>query len=426
MTGQPYSRDAALRRTEGGGLSAAVRGSATPPISVPSSSISCSTRCATIRAPTTATTKSTRWRRTGRRADGTGLGHKLRPKEGYFPVPPADALQDARTNMVIDPRTHRHPGRGAPPRSRNRRPGRDRHALRPAHAHGRQRDDLQIRGQECRAQARHDRDLHAQAAVWRQRLGHARAPEHLAGRSADFAGDGYAGSSETMRYYIGGLLKHAPALLAICAPTVNSYRRLVPGFEAPVNLGYSQRNRSAACRIPMYSANPKAKRVEFRCPDPSCNPYLAFAAMLMAGLDGIQQPHQSGRSDRQESLRSAAGGARQGSVGTRIARRSPRRARERSRISCSRVTCSPRTWWKPTSATSARASSTKFVCARIHTNSCFITTSDAASIIWPAQLVRDRTTNVGLRREKRTIRNVRALVAIRCKADITVDCQKHL
>jgi glutamine synthetase len=83
-----------------------------------------------------------------------------------------------------------------------------------------------------------------------------------------FAGDGYAGSSETMRYYIGGLLKHAPALCAICAPTVNSYRRLVPGFEAPVNLGYSQRNRSAACRIPMYSADPKAKRVEFRCPDP--------------------------------------------------------------------------------------------------------------------------------------------------------------
>ncbi len=91
-----------------------------------------------------------------------------------------------------------------------------------------------------------------------------------------------------MRRYIGGLLKHAPALLAICAPTVNSYRRLVPGFEAPVNLAYSQRNRSAGCRIPMYSPDPKWKRVEFRCPDPSCNPYLAFAAMLMAGLDGVQ------------------------------------------------------------------------------------------------------------------------------------------
>jgi glutamine synthetase len=104
-----------------------------------------------------------------------------------------------------------------------------------------------------------------------------------------FPGDGYAGSSDMMRHYIGGLLQHAPALLAICAPTVNSYRRLVPGFEAPVNLGYSQRNRSAACRIPMYSAGPRARRVEFRCPDPSCNPYLAFAAMLMAGLDGIRR-----------------------------------------------------------------------------------------------------------------------------------------
>jgi glutamine synthetase len=117
--------------------------------------------------------------------------------------------------------------------------------------------------------------MHVHQSIWR-------------GQQPVFAGDGYAGSSELMRYYIGGLLKHAPALLAICAPTVNSYRRLVPGFEAPVNLGYSQRNRSAAVRIPMYSANPKTKRVEFRCPDPACNPYLAFAAMLMAGLDGIQ------------------------------------------------------------------------------------------------------------------------------------------
>jgi glutamine synthetase len=104
-----------------------------------------------------------------------------------------------------------------------------------------------------------------------------------------FDANGYALISETARHYIGGLIAHAPALLAFCAPTTNSYRRLVPGFEAPVNLGYSQRNRSAACRIPMYSADPKAKRIEFRCPDPAANPYLCFAAMLMAGLDGIQQ-----------------------------------------------------------------------------------------------------------------------------------------
>jgi glutamine synthetase len=98
----------------------------------------------------------------------------------------------------------------------------------------------------------------------------------------------YALLSKTAQHYIGGILKHAPALLAICAPTTNSYRRLVPGFEAPINLVYSQRNRSAAVRIPTYSSSPKARRIEFRAPDPSCNPYLAFSAMLMAGLDGIK------------------------------------------------------------------------------------------------------------------------------------------
>jgi glutamine synthetase len=99
---------------------------------------------------------------------------------------------------------------------------------------------------------------------------------------------GYAGISDMGRWYIGGLLTHAPAILAFSNPTTNSYKRLVPGYEAPVNLVYSQRNRSAAVRIPLYSQSPKAKRLEFRCPDPSCNPYLAFSAMLMAGLDGIQ------------------------------------------------------------------------------------------------------------------------------------------
>jgi glutamine synthetase len=94
--------------------------------------------------------------------------------------------------------------------------------------------------------------------------------------------------SDIGRWYVGGLLKHAAAVLAFAAPTTNSYKRLVPGYEAPVNLVYSQRNRSAACRIPLQSKNPKAKRIEFRCPDPACNPYLAFAAMLMAGLDGVQ------------------------------------------------------------------------------------------------------------------------------------------
>jgi glutamine synthetase len=100
---------------------------------------------------------------------------------------------------------------------------------------------------------------------------------------------GYGLISETARWYIGGLIAHSPALLALCAPTTNSYRRLVPGFEAPINLIYSQRNRSAICRIPVYSSSPKTKRIEYRAPDPSCNPYLAFAALLMAGLDGIRR-----------------------------------------------------------------------------------------------------------------------------------------
>jgi glutamine synthetase len=108
------------------------------------------------------------------------------------------------------------------------------------------------------------------------------------GRKPLFAGDGYAGLSETALHAAGGLLKHAPAILAFAAPTSNSYRRLVPGFEAPVNLALSARNRSAGIRIPMYSKSPKAKRLEFRCPDPSCNGYLAWSAMLMAMIDGIR------------------------------------------------------------------------------------------------------------------------------------------
>ena len=109
-----------------------------------------------------------------------------------------------------------------------------------------------------------------------------------------FAGTGYAGLSELAMHALGGILRHAPALLALTNPTTNSYKRLVPGYEAPVNLAYSQRNRSASCRIPMYSVSPKTKRIEFRCPDPSCNPYFAFAAILLAAIDGIQNKMHPG------------------------------------------------------------------------------------------------------------------------------------
>ena len=108
------------------------------------------------------------------------------------------------------------------------------------------------------------------------------------GDSNLFAGSGYAGMSEMAMYFAGGVIKHSSALAAFTNPTTNSYRRLVPGFEAPVNLAYSQRNRSAALRYPMYSMSPKAKRIEIRYPDCSCNPYLSFSAILMAGMDGIQ------------------------------------------------------------------------------------------------------------------------------------------
>src|SRR5947208_12634635 len=118
---------------------------------------------------------------------------------------------------------------------------------------------------------------------------HCHQPLWKEGATAVADPSGYAGLSQIARNYVGGLLAHAPALLAFCAPTTNSYRRLVPGYEAPVNLVYSQRNRSACIRIPMYSQSPKAKRIEFRCPDPTANPYLAFSAMLMAGLDGIEK-----------------------------------------------------------------------------------------------------------------------------------------
>ena len=223
--------------------------------------------------------------------DGSpNLGYKIRYKEGYFPVAADGPVPGPPVRDADDAGEGGHPGRGAAPRGGHRGPGRDRHALRHAVVDGRQADALQVRGEERRARARARRvtfmpkplfqdngsGMHVHQSLWK------------GGEPLFFDEKGYAGLSDIARWYIGGLLKHAPSLLAFTNPTINSYKRLVPGYEAPVNLVYSQRNRSAAVRIPLYSKSPKAKRIEFRCPDPSCNPYLAFSAMLMAGLDGIQ------------------------------------------------------------------------------------------------------------------------------------------
>ncbi|GAB4322758.1 MAG: type I glutamate--ammonia ligase [Candidatus Sumerlaeia bacterium] len=221
-------------------------------------------------------------------AEGPNLGHKPRYKGGYFPVPPVDKFQDLRSEMVrvlleagIEIETQHHEVATAG------------------------QAEIDMRFEKLVRMA--DNCLYMKYIVknvaYRAGKTVTYMPKPLFGDNGSgmhthmslwkgnknlFAGNGYAGLSETALHFIGGLLKHAPAVLAFAAPTTNSYKRLVPGYEAPVNLAYSQRNRSAACRIPMYSQSAKAKRVEFRPPDPSANPYYTFAAMLMAGLDGIQ------------------------------------------------------------------------------------------------------------------------------------------
>jgi glutamine synthetase len=227
----------------------------------------------------------------GRTADefsGTNLGYRIRAKEGYVPVPPTDSLSDLRSEISltlgacgIHVECHHHEVATA---------GQCEIDFRYSTLLG-TADNLQLFKYIVRNTAYNygkaatfmpkpiygdnGSGMHCHQSLWK-------------GEKPLFAGDGYAGISEMARYYIGGLLKHAPAIVAFAAPTTNSYKRLVPGFEAPVNLAYSARNRSAAIRIPMFSTNPKQKRLEFRPPDPSCNPYLAFSAMLLAGLDGIQ------------------------------------------------------------------------------------------------------------------------------------------
>ncbi len=221
------------------------------------------------------------------REENPNLGYKPRYKEGYFPVPPTDSLMDLRNEMVlnlinagIDVEAQHHEVASGGQCEIDLR-------FQPLLKAADQllmfkyivKNTAKLNGRTVTYMPKpifgdNGSGMHVHMSLWKK------------GKPL-FAGSGYAGLSEMALYFIGGILKHAPSLLAFSNPTTNSYKRLVPGFEAPVNLAYSQRNRSASIRIPMYSASPKAKRVEFRCPDPSCNPYLAFSAMLMAGLDGV-------------------------------------------------------------------------------------------------------------------------------------------
>jgi glutamine synthetase len=221
--------------------------------------------------------------------EGPNLGFKPRYKEGYFPVPPMDHYQDLRSEMImvmeqlgIEIEVQHHEVGTAGQAEIDMRF--DKLLI--------MADKLMLYKYVVKSVARNHgktatfmpkpifqdngSGMHVHSSLWR------------GGEPLMYSELGYAGLSDLGRWYIGGLLAHAPAILAFAAPTTNSYKRLVPGYEAPVNLVYSQRNRSAACRIPLYSKSPKAKRVEFRCPDPSANPYLAFSAILMAGLDGVQ------------------------------------------------------------------------------------------------------------------------------------------
>jgi glutamine synthetase len=217
------------------------------------------------------------------------LGYKLRHKEGYFPVPPSDQLQDLRSEIILKMKEV-----GIPVEVHHHEVG----------TAGQGEIDMRFSPLKKMADnvmyykyiIRNVSKQHGKVATFMPKpiFGDNGSGMHVhqslwkGNTNLFFDEKGYSLLSEMALYYIGGLLKHAPALLALCAPTTNSYRRLVPGYEAPVNLAYSQRNRSAAVRIPVYSKSPKSKRIEFRCPDPSSNPYLCFSALLMAGLDGIQ------------------------------------------------------------------------------------------------------------------------------------------
>ncbi|MFZ0429453.1 MAG: type I glutamate--ammonia ligase [Acidobacteriota bacterium] len=223
------------------------------------------------------------------RDEQPNLGYKPRYKEGYFPVPPMDTLQDIRTEMMltleqigIEVEIHHHEvATGGQCEIDMRFDSLLRMADKFLKFKYVIKNTARKHGKTATLMPKplfqdNGSGMHCHQSLWKN------------GKNVFYQPGTYADLSQEAVYYIGGLLKHAGALLAFCAPTTNSYRRLVPGYEAPINLIYSMRNRSACVRIPAYSRSEKAKRLEFRCPDPSCNGYLAFAAMLMAGLDGIQ------------------------------------------------------------------------------------------------------------------------------------------
>jgi glutamine synthetase len=217
------------------------------------------------------------------------LGYTVRNKGGYFPVAPTDKLQDLRSRMAnylelvgVKVEMHHHEVATAGQceidvrfdtlLSMADKQQKFKYVIKnSAAAYG-----MTATFMPKPLFGDNGSGMHVHQSIWKN------------GENQFFDENGYAMLSDTARWYIGGLLKHAPSLLAFTNPSTNSYRRLVPGYEAPINLIYSARNRSACVRIPMLSKSPKAKRIEFRCPDPSANPYLAFSAMLMAGLDGIQ------------------------------------------------------------------------------------------------------------------------------------------
>jgi glutamine synthetase len=226
----------------------------------------------------------------GRENNGTpNLGFRPRNKEGYFPVPPTDHLQDIRSTIINKMEEagirveihHAEVATAGQCEIDMRFTTLTKMADQALWYRYIVRNVARQFGKTATFMPKplygdNGSGMHVHSSIWKN------------GQTLFFDKDGYAMISETLKHYIGGLLKHAPALLALVAPTTNSYRRLVPGYEAPVNLAYSRRNRSAVCRIPMYSDKPVAKRVEFRAPDPLANPYLTFAAILMAGLDGVQ------------------------------------------------------------------------------------------------------------------------------------------